>query len=67
MASGCYNVKYTNFAKDSIDSMFLYDCVNCQNCFMSSNLRNKQFIFRGHQLSKDEYQELIKQKEDMVL
>jgi len=42
-----------------IDSAFLYDCKNCINCFLSSNLRNKSFIFENKQLSKEEYQAKI--------
>jgi hypothetical protein len=47
-------------SRDCIDSAFLFDCVNCQNCFMSANLRNRQYVFRGEQLSKEEYAERIK-------
>ncbi len=50
-----YNCKFISQSRDCIDSWFLFDCVNCQNCFMSANLRNKQFVFRGVQLTKDEY------------
>ena len=44
-----------------VDSAFLYDCRNCQNCFMSANLRNKSYVFRNKQLSKEEYQEKMKE------
>lgn len=50
------------FVVDSIqclDSAFLYDCKNCINCFLSSNLRNKSFVFENKQLSKEEYQAKI--------
>ncbi|HEY4475418.1 MAG TPA: hypothetical protein VJB92_01715, partial [Candidatus Paceibacterota bacterium] len=43
-------------SRDCIDSAFLFDCVNCQNCFMSSNLRNRQYVIRNKQYSKDSYQ-----------
>src|SRR3990167_3377775 len=42
-------------SRDCIDSLFLYNCVNCQNCFMSSNLRNKKFHIRNEPYSKEEY------------
>jgi len=42
-----------------IDSAFLYDCKNCINCFFSSNLRNKSFVFENKQLTKEEYQTKI--------
>ncbi|MCR4328457.1 MAG: hypothetical protein NUV53_02955 [Patescibacteria group bacterium] len=47
--------KFLFRSRDCIDSLFLFDCVNCQNCFMSSNLRNKQFVVRNVQYSKEEY------------
>ena len=43
---GNYNTHYTVKSQSCIDSYFLYDCVNCQNCCLSSNLRNKQYYFK---------------------
>lgn len=51
---------YSQDTHASVDSYFLYDCKNCVNCFMSSNLRNKSYVFRNQQLSKEEYAEKIK-------
>ncbi len=48
--------RYTFQCRDSIDSWFIYDCANCQDCFMSANLRNNRYVFRGEQLSREEYQ-----------
>ena len=42
-------------SRDCIDSMFLFDCTNCQNCFMSSNLRNKKYVFNNVSYVKEEY------------
>jgi len=42
-------------SRECVNSAFLYDCANCQQCFMSNNLRNKQFVFRNQQLSREEY------------
>jgi hypothetical protein len=50
-----YNCHFMLESQKNIDSWFLYDCSNCQNCCMSSNLRNKSFVFRNRQLSKDQY------------
>lgn len=55
----CYKSSYLVNCRDCIDSRYLYDCVNCQNCFMSANLRNKQYVFRGQQLTKEEYEKAI--------
>jgi hypothetical protein len=42
-----------------LESHFLFDCFNCTNCFMSSNLRNKSYVFRNEQLTQDTYKEKI--------
>ena len=49
-------------SRDCISSSFLFDCVNCQNCFMSSNLRNRQFVLRNKQYSREEYENLLKKE-----
>lgn len=54
-----YNSNYIIKSRACLDSWFLIDCVNCNNCFMSSNLRNKQYVFRNKQLKKEEYLEEI--------
>ena len=46
-------------SRSCIDSMFLFDCVNCQECFMSANLRNGRYVFRNEQLSKEEYKKRL--------
>ena len=51
----CNRLLYSLNCKSSTDSAFLYDCRNCSNCFMSSNLVGKQYMFRNEQYSKDEY------------
>ena len=60
----CSGSQYLLQCRECIDSLFLYDCINCQNCFMSSNLRNKRYVWRGEQLTKEEYQERIKNLEN---
>ncbi len=58
---GNYNTHYAVKSQNSIDSYFIYDCSNCQNCCLSSNLRNQQYVFRNKKLSKESYQEAIKE------
>ncbi|MCC6323868.1 hypothetical protein IT400_03710 [Candidatus Nomurabacteria bacterium] len=58
-SEGNYNVHYAVKSQNSIDSYFIYDCINCQNCCLSSNLRNKQFYFKNQKLSKEEYQQVV--------
>ena len=50
-----YNSKFLLRSRNCIDSSFLFDCANCSNCFMSSNLRNRQYVFRNKQLTKGAY------------
>jgi hypothetical protein len=50
-----YNSQYLLLSRSCIDSYFLVDCVNCSNCALSSNLRNKEFYIRNRQCSKEEY------------
>jgi len=54
-----YNSHFMVSSSACIDSCFLYDCVNCQNCCLSSNLRNQQYVFKNTKLSKEEYQKAL--------
>ncbi|MEK7123033.1 MAG: hypothetical protein AAB855_04225 [Patescibacteria group bacterium] len=58
-----YNSRYCQQSSDCTDSAFLYDCRGCSNCFFSTNLRNKQFVFRNEQLSKNEYEKKVSEIE----
>ena len=55
-----YNCRYLVRSNECVDSAFLINCVNCNNCLMSSNLRNKSYVFRNKQLTREEYMEVIK-------
>jgi hypothetical protein len=50
-----WKLKYCFNTHDCVESTFLYDCRNCSNCFMSWNLRNKQYCILNQQYSKDDY------------
>ncbi|MEA3399403.1 MAG: hypothetical protein U9R00_02735 [Patescibacteria group bacterium] len=54
-----YNSHYCIQSQKCMDSLFIYDCINCQNCCLSTNLRNKQYIFKNKQLSKEKYEEEV--------
>jgi hypothetical protein len=56
-----YNTRFLVRASRCIDSSFLFDCMECNNCFMSTNLRNKSYVFRNQQLSRAEYLKKIKE------
>lgn len=46
---------FCHYSFQCFESTFLYDCTNCEYCFMSSNLRNKKYYFRNVPLTKEEY------------
>jgi hypothetical protein len=58
-SKGNYNSHYLLRSQSCIDSYFLFDCTNCQNCCLSSNLRNQQYVFKNQKLSKEEYQKAV--------
>lgn len=50
--NSCINVFECN---NCLHSAFLFDCYDCEDCFCSSNLRRKQYVFMNEQLTKEEY------------
>ena len=58
-ASQNYNSSFLVESDQCIESHFLYDCSNCVNCCLSSNIRNKSYVFRNKQLTKEEYNSAI--------
>jgi len=57
----CYQTHYSKGCHDCRDSYFLFDCRNCSNCIGCVNLRNKQYCVFNEQLSKEEYQKILKE------
>jgi len=55
-----YQLFYSEISVSCVNSYFLYDCRGCTDCFMSSNLRNKSYVMYNKQLSKEEYNEKLK-------
>ena len=55
-----YKLKYSQFCMASIDSIFLYDCRDCQDCFLCAGLRNKKYYFKNKEYSKEEYENILK-------
>jgi len=56
---GNYNTHYAVESRNCMDSFFIYDCANCSNCCLSSNLRNQQYYFKNKKLSKEEYEKSL--------
>jgi len=57
--SKCYNIKSCRQCYNSTDLAFCYDLRSSRNCFLCSNLRNKDYCFMNNQLTKEEYEETM--------
>jgi hypothetical protein len=56
-----YKTIYSMHSRDCVSSHFLYDCRNCQNCFMCWNIRGKSYCIENIQYPKEEYEKKIKE------
>lgn len=56
-------VFYSMFVENSFDCWFSYDLKGCNNCFLSSNLRNKSYYWRNKPVPKEEYEKRCKEIE----
>lgn len=50
-----FDSKYSYTCFDSMNLSFCYDMRNCQNCFMCTGLRGKNFHIRNQPYSREEY------------
>lgn len=57
--NGLYKCAFLEYSFDCVESWFGYNLVGCQNCFLSTNLRHKQYYFMNQPYSKEEYQSKI--------
>lgn len=58
-SDGVYKSSFGRFVKSSNDVHFCFDMSGCQNCFGSTNLRNKNHYFFNRRCSADEYKKLV--------
>ena len=58
-----YQCQYGIFLKDCSSCYYCYDCHGCNECFMSTNLRNKSYIFKNKQYTREEYFNKLKEYE----
>ena len=59
VVSQSYKVKYSEIGLSCIDGAFLYNCRNCQDCFMSFGLQNKKYHFKNQKYEKSEYEKIL--------
>lgn len=56
--SSCGNSRFLHYCEKCSDSDFLYNCTGCVDCFMCTDLRNKQCCFKNQQYSREEYEKI---------
>jgi len=54
-AWGSYRAFFCEFIRRCEEVWFCFDCSGCKNCFLSCNLRNKQYCIQNEQLTPEEY------------
>src|SRR3989344_8450729 len=57
----CYGLKGCQDCLNCNSSAFLRDCIGCSECFCCTGMRNKRNCFENKQLSKEEYEQKIKE------
>lgn len=56
-----YQCQFGLFLKDCSSCYYVYDAHGCTDCFMSSNIRNKSYVFRNEQCTREEYFQKMKE------
>jgi hypothetical protein len=54
----CFKVFWSNNVKDCMNSYFLKNSINCNECIMCCNLRNKSYYYKNKQYTKEEYEKI---------
>jgi len=57
----CYASFYCRLSKNLSNCILCFNCIGSKNCFGSVGLRNAQYHFFNEKLSKDEYQQKVKE------
>jgi len=55
-----YHAVHAYYTTQSSNMAFTWQCVNAQDCFMSANLHNKQYVIRNVAMTREAYQEEMK-------
>ena len=53
------NSQFIHYCEKCSDSAFLYNCVGCVDCFMCTDLRNKQCYYKNQQYSREDYKKIV--------
>lgn len=57
----CYNCAYVYNSQNTSDSWFCDNLKGCRNCFLSTNLNNKEYYFMNQPCSREDYETKVKQ------
>jgi hypothetical protein len=55
----CSNSSYLHLCEKCSDSAFLYNCAGCVDCFMCTDLRNKNYCYKNQQYTREEYKKIV--------
>ena len=55
----CYNCKYLSYSQNCSDCLFSENLRGCRNCFLCTNLNNKEYYFMNKPVSKEFYQQVV--------
>lgn len=56
-----YHSQYSVLLENCVDCLYCFDCHGCNDCFLSSNLRNQSYVFKNQKYSREGYLEKIKE------
>lgn len=56
----CYNCIGVSYSQNCMDCCFSENLKGCRNCFLCTNLSNKEFYFMNQPMSKEQYEEGVK-------
>jgi len=59
--SNSYSLRHSQNCTDCSDSSYLFDCTGCKYCYGCTGLRQKEYYVLNQKLTKQEYQERIKE------
>lgn len=57
----CYNSNFLLNCSSVQDSEYSYGLRDCHHCFLSNNQRHKSFVFKNRQVTKEEYESLVRE------
>jgi hypothetical protein len=57
----CYSAHHLLNCRNCSASAYLANCSNCKNCFMCSDLNEKEYHFKNQAVGKEEYERLRKE------